>query len=271
MVAERQRPHPAYNPLAQASPPGIRPDAEATASLPTLTPGVSRLPTACTHCGSCFLNVEPPLGEHQRGMVTCAQCSRQICWLAAPMRTAAFQPYQAPIPPRVPAVRDAVVSPMVRPIISARFERGPGCGRACSISYGHDAREHEIYGGLQVLREQNERPFGICRTGPLVIDCDARTVALAGAPVPLTATEWKILAVLAARLGVVCTYEEIFAAVWDHMIPDLGRDNMHMLRIHVMRVRAKLGQARRLIETRKATGFMLRDVPPAPTERKGSI
>lgn len=270
MVEERDRQHPAFNSRAQASPAGIRPDAIATADLPTLTLGISTVPTSCEHCGSRFLNMEPPLGEHQRGMVTCGRCSRQACWLAAPMVAPVVRMHNARVTPPPPAPRDAVVTPILRSVISGRFHRGAGCSRACSVAYGHDAESHELYGRAMALAELAARPSGTVRTGPLTIDFDTEEVWIDGADLRLTPTEAAILRYLAERLGLLCLYVNISDAVWDRAMVEtwasrLGpdRDPWHVLRVVVARMRGKLGSARRLIETVPTRGYRLRIEPPA--------
>ena len=271
MVAERDRPNPAYKSPLPASPTGPRFDAEPTNELPTLTPGISTLPTSCQRCGSRFLNVEPPLGEHERGMITCGRCSRQLCWLKATVPTCALQmPYVA-VTARPAVIRDAVVSPLVRPIIEARFKREPGCGQACSIVYGHDPATHEAYGRRQALREIEVRPAGIVRTGDLVVDFDTETVMVAGRDANLTPTETAIVLHLAGRLGTLCPYAEIIAAVWGHesnMLWSMSRRQLHAqntLRTNIDRTRGKLGAASRLIQTARTRGYLL-SYEPTSTE-----
>src|SRR5262245_2173914 len=122
--------------------PGPRADATSTADLPTLTPGLSSLPTSCQQCGSALLSTEPPLGEHRRGLVSCGGCGQQLCWLAPPLVTTRSRPHLDTVSSEATRACDEPVTPTLRRVLSGRFTTTPGCGPACSIAYGHDAATH---------------------------------------------------------------------------------------------------------------------------------
>ena len=244
---------------------GPRADAESTADLPTLTPGRDRLPTACQHCSSRFLNTEQPLGQHQRGLITCGRCSRQLCWLAPGITTRSV----APSNPAIEAAREGAEPQQTpRRVVSGRFNRGVGCGVACSTGYGHDPKTHEAWGRRMALAELQARPTGTVRTGSLVIDFDADLVTVDGADPGLTPNEHAILLYLAARLGGVCRHSEIVESVWGAemaalwVIPARSHGKWHVLRVQVSRLRGKLGSSRSLLESIEGRGYILRTVPP---------
>ena len=81
-------------------------------------------------------------------------------------------------------------------------------------------------------RESPPRVFG-----PLSIDPASREVLLDDEPVPLTRTEFDILATLSSRPGVVWSRRQLIDAVWGE--PWVGND--HLVDVHVGHVRRKLG------------------------------
>jgi DNA-binding response OmpR family regulator len=92
--------------------------------------------------------------------------------------------------------------------------------------------------------------------GDLAIDPAAREVFLAGAEVPLTRTEFDLLAALAARPGRVLTRQELLRAVWG---PNWVGDP-HAADVHLANVRRKLGDsaaAGRFIRTVRGIGYRL--------------
>jgi DNA-binding response OmpR family regulator len=101
---------------------------------------------------------------------------------------------------------------------------------------------------------------GVVRTGPLVIDCDNLEVSLGGAVVPLTPVEGRIMATLAQQPGRLYGSSRLVAAIWGETYA--LEDATHMLRVNLARLRPKLGPARRLVETRRGLGLVLRVEPP---------
>ena len=87
-------------------------------------------------------------------------------------------------------------------------------------------------GRAAVGREAPPRVFG-----PLSIDPASREVLLDDEPVPLTRTEFDILATLSSRPGVVWSRRQLIDAVWGE--PWVGND--HLVDVHVGHVRRKLG------------------------------
>ena len=73
--------------------------------------------------------------------------------------------------------------------------------------------------------------------GPLRIDVASRQVILDGELIPLTRTEFDILAALSSRPGVVWSRRQLIDTVWGE--PWVGND--HLVDVHVGHLRRKLG------------------------------
>jgi two-component system KDP operon response regulator KdpE len=74
------------------------------------------------------------------------------------------------------------------------------------------------------------------KAGPIEIDLAQHTVARDGAEVKLTATEFKLLAYLAANAGRVLTHQAILSHVWD----PADADHVEYLRVYMRQLRKKL-------------------------------
>lgn len=137
----------------------------------------------------------------------------------------------------------------ITPIDAWRLD---GCGPAC-FPRSHDPIAHEAYGFARGRQETVQR---IVRTGPLVVDLDARSVTVDGAEVRLSGREWGVLAYLAERVGRWCKMTDIVRDVWGpeyvRAMPygqGTTRGDHHMLRILLGRLRVKLGPAARLLSS----------------------
>lgn len=91
----------------------------------------------------------------------------------------------------------------------------------------------------------------------LEVDESAHRVWVDGAEVALTATEFRLLSVLARRAGRVQTRGTLLTDVWD-MPPDL---NTRTVDTHVKRLREKLGSAAYHIETVRGVGYRFNAAP----------
>jgi two-component system KDP operon response regulator KdpE len=76
----------------------------------------------------------------------------------------------------------------------------------------------------------------VITTGKLEIDLALHIVKLAGEEVKLTATEFKLLAYLAANAGRVLTNRSILSQVWD----PADADRVEYLRVYIRQLRKKL-------------------------------
>jgi DNA-binding response OmpR family regulator len=91
--------------------------------------------------------------------------------------------------------------------------------------------------------------------GELLIDVPRHLVCLHGKAVELTATEFKLLTVLAQRRGRVQSREQLLHDVWayDNIIDTRTVDT------HMRRLREKLGRAARYLDTVRGVGYRFLD------------
>jgi two-component system phosphate regulon response regulator PhoB len=90
--------------------------------------------------------------------------------------------------------------------------------------------------------------------GPLSIDRAAHRVMLNGTELSLTVTEYKLLLTLVERRGRVQTRPQLLETVWEAQ-PDIQTRTVDM---HIQRLRTKLGDTGRLIETVRGFGYRFR-------------
>jgi two-component system phosphate regulon response regulator PhoB len=91
----------------------------------------------------------------------------------------------------------------------------------------------------------------VLRYEDLIIDIPAHTVTVKGKAVDLTATEFRLLTVLAERKGRVQSREKLLQDVWEY-------DNLIDTRTvdtHMRRLREKLGKAARFLDTVRGVGY----------------
>lgn len=96
-----------------------------------------------------------------------------------------------------------------------------------------------------------DEPVGRLRFGELAIDGPRHQVTIGGAAVVLTATEFKLLELLARRRGRVQTRERLLQDVWGYENPIDSRT----VDTHMRRLREKLGDAARFLETIRGVGY----------------
>jgi two-component system OmpR family response regulator len=114
----------------------------------------------------------------------------------------------------------------------------------------------ELLARLRALRRREERlaerPLQV---GDLRVDPAARRVSRGGTPVELTAREFDVLHLLAARAGQVVTRYDILDTVWDGEA-DL-RSNV--IDVHLASIRAKIDRpfSRTSITTLRGVGYRL--------------
>ena len=87
--------------------------------------------------------------------------------------------------------------------------------------------------------------------GPVVVDAWAKSVALAGEPVTLTAREYALVEYLALRRGKVVSRTELYEHLFDENEDSLST----LLDVRVSLVRKKLGAD--FIETRRGQGYCI--------------
>jgi two-component system phosphate regulon response regulator PhoB/two-component system alkaline phosphatase synthesis response regulator PhoP len=91
--------------------------------------------------------------------------------------------------------------------------------------------------------------------GPLVIDLDKFEVMAGGAKADLTATEFKILQLLASRPGWVFTRDQILDFLWGQEKAVIDRT----VDVHIRNLREKLGEAGSLIKNIRSVGYKLEE------------
>ncbi len=90
--------------------------------------------------------------------------------------------------------------------------------------------------------------------GPIAIDRAGHRVTVEGEDLPLTAIEYKLLLTLVERRGRVQSRPHLLETVWEAQ-PDIQTRTVDM---HVQRLRTKLGEAGKLIETVRGFGYRFR-------------
>lgn len=103
-------------------------------------------------------------------------------------------------------------------------------------------------------RQGEEEKNSVMDFGDLVIDVPAHSVSVEGKGVELTATEFKLLHVLASRRGRVQSRDQLLKDVWeyDSLIDTRTVDT------HMRRLREKLDQAAKYLDTVRGVGYRFR-------------
>lgn len=103
--------------------------------------------------------------------------------------------------------------------------------------------------------KEPEEASSVITAENLVIDIPRHTVTVAGRPVDLTATEFKLLSTLAQGRGRVQSRDQLLQDVWEY-------DNVIDTRTvdtHMRRLREKLGDASRHLDTVRGVGYRFVD------------
>lgn len=95
--------------------------------------------------------------------------------------------------------------------------------------------------------------------GALRIDLPRHRVEVQGKEITLTATEFKLLVLLAQRRGRVQSRDRLLSDVWDY---ESGVDS-RTVDTHIRRLREKLGPAANYIETVRGWGYRFADDAPS--------
>jgi DNA-binding response OmpR family regulator len=91
--------------------------------------------------------------------------------------------------------------------------------------------------------------------GDLVLDLDKFEVLVGGGKVELTATEFKILQLLASRRGRVFTRDQILDFLWGHEKAVVDRT----VDVHIRNLREKLGPAAALVKNIRGVGYKVEE------------
>jgi two-component system, OmpR family, response regulator len=102
-----------------------------------------------------------------------------------------------------------------------------------------------------LIRRGAGAPNPVMTVGPVSINTSARTVAVEGAEIALTAREYALLEYLSSRRGKVVSRTELY----DHLFAEEDESYSNLLDVHVCNLRRKLG--RDLIQTRRGHGYVI--------------
>ncbi len=91
--------------------------------------------------------------------------------------------------------------------------------------------------------------------GAIALDSERHAATLRGAPIELTATEFRLLRLLMERKGRVQTREHLLLNVWNYETEIETRT----VDTHIRRLREKLGDQADLIETLRGVGYRMID------------
>jgi two-component system cell cycle response regulator CtrA len=118
-----------------------------------------------------------------------------------------------------------------------------------------------------IIRRSKGHSDSVIRTGKLVVNLDARTVDVDGAPLHLTGKEYGILELLSLRKGTTLT-KEMFL---NHLYGGMDEPELKIIDVFVCKLRKKLAQAaggENYIETVWGRGYVLRDPPGAEAAKQ---
>jgi DNA-binding response OmpR family regulator len=102
-----------------------------------------------------------------------------------------------------------------------------------------------------LVRRADGTSDGVVQAGPISIDHKQRRVLVQGVRVELTTRELALLSLLASNAGRVVSRSQILEQVWE-LRSDTGSN---VIDVHVRNLRAKLGDAARLVETVRGQGY----------------
>jgi len=109
-----------------------------------------------------------------------------------------------------------------------------------------------------IVRRSKGHAQSVIETGRLAVNLDARTVAVAGEPLHLTAKEYGILELLSLRKGQTLTKEQFL----NHLYGGIDEPELKIIDVFICKLRKKLSTAtggESYIETVWGRGYVLRD------------
>jgi len=109
---------------------------------------------------------------------------------------------------------------------------------------------------LRIKKRLEERqtlttPRNVFSFGPLQLDVSRHVVTVKGKRIELTATEFKLLAVLVQRIGHVQSREQLLRDVWEYET----HIDTRTVDTHMRRLREKLGVAAKYLDTVRGVGY----------------
>jgi two-component system response regulator RegX3 len=158
------------------------------------------------------------------------------------------------------------------PLIALLEDANPGAVSSClhagaDACLALDADERVVTAQVHAVMRRNQPPrmgiedYGLLQLGDLTIDIDRCEVARAGRYVPLTASEFKIIAYMARNAGRVLRPHEILNAVTDDY-EYRPREAQEVFKVYVRRIRQKLEPAMaepQYLVTVRGLGYRLDD------------
>lgn len=114
-----------------------------------------------------------------------------------------------------------------------------------------------VKGILKRIKSARE-PSKTIRLGELILDKDAHSVTISGEQVELTLTEFNLLSELLTNIGRVRSRETLLNNVWGYTFEGYART----VDTHVQRLRRKLGDHGKIIETVRGIGYMIKEGRP---------
>lgn len=132
--------------------------------------------------------------------------------------------------------------------------RGLALGADDYLTKPFSPQELVLRVGAILRRTSRTTRADVLTIGPIEIDRGEHRVRVEGAEVELTATEYKLLILLAERRGRVQDRSKLLESVWE-AAPDIQTRTVDM---HIQRLRTKLGPAGDLIETVRGFGYRLK-------------
>lgn len=126
------------------------------------------------------------------------------------------------------------------------------------IAKPFDTKELALRIGL-IFKRMNKSSQGESqqlKVADIVLDEELHSVTLAGKPIDLTATEFKLLKLLMQRKGRVQSRENLLVNVWNYDTDTETRT----IDTHIRRLREKLETRSELIETVRGVGYRINDV-----------
>ena len=115
-----------------------------------------------------------------------------------------------------------------------------------------------------IVRRSKGHAQSSIETGKILVNLDAKTVEVDGAPVHLTGKEYQMLELLSLRKGTTLT-KEMFL---NHLYGGMDEPELKIIDVFICKLRKKLAQAtggESYIETVWGRGYVLRD--PIPDEK----